>query len=217
MGRRIEVVPYDPAWADQFRRECKWIKKQLGRNCMAVYHIGSTAVEGMWAKPTVDILVTVKDLNKVSALNGYDSFGENGISGRLFFVKGGDVHEFHVHVYDKDDQVNIQRHLAVVEYLNNNERKREEYSQLKAYLAQAYPEDPEGYWEGKRYYVAQLEQEALSNRTESPQEEEEARSPAISLGMCFGLVLGLTVFDNIGIGLCVGLALALALSKFKGK
>ena len=169
------------------------------------------------AKPTVDILVAVKDLNKVSELKGYDSFGENGIPGRLFFVKGGDVHEFHVHVYDRDDQVNIQRHLAVVEYLNNNERKREEYSQLKAYLAQAYPEDPEGYWEGKSYYVEQLEQEALSNRTESQQEDEEARSPAISLGMCFGLVLGLTVFDNIGIGLCVGLALALALSKFKGK
>ena len=217
MGRKIEVVPYDPAWPEKFRKESKEIKKHLGRNCMAVYHIGSTAVEGMWAKPTVDILVTVKDLARVSQLEGYEAFGENGIQGRLFFVKGGENHEFHVHVFDQNDQVNIQRHLAVVEYLNHHEKKREEYAQLKSYLAQAYPEDPEGYWEGKSYYVAQLEQEALNNRTQNQQEEEEARSPAISLGMCFGLVLGLTVFDNIGIGLCVGLALALGLSKIKGK
>lgn len=217
MARKIEVVPYDPSWAEKFRAESKAIKKQLGRNCMAVYHIGSTAVEGMWAKPTVDILVAVKELSKVSGLDDYDAYGENGIPGRLFFVKAGENHEFHVHIYDQNDQVNIQRHLAVVEYLSGNEKKREEYSQLKSYLADAYPQDPEGYWEGKRYYVAQLEQEALNNRSQEQQEEEAQRSPAISLGMCFGLVLGLTVFDNIGIGLCVGLALALGLSKLKGK
>ena len=216
MGRKIEIVSYDPAWKEKFLLESKAIKKMLGRNCVAVYHIGSTAVEGMWAKPTVDILVCVKEIDKVSNLAGYEGFGENGIPGRRYFEKGGEEHQFHVHVYDRNDQVNIQRHLAVVEYLKNHEKKREEYSELKTYLAQAYPEDPDGYWEGKRYYVAQLEQEALNNRTETQQEEEKARSPYISLGMCFGLVLGLTVFDNIGVGLCVGLALAFGLSKIKG-
>ena len=217
MSRKIEVVAYDPAWVEQFRQESRFLKKSLGRNCTAVYHIGSTAVEGMWAKPTIDILVAVRDLRKVSEISGYEAMGENGIPGRLFFVKGGDNHLFHVHIYDQNDQVNIQRHLAVVEYLTGNEKKREEYSQLKSYLAQAYPEDPDGYWEGKSYYVAQLEQEALSNRTQSQQEEEQERSPAISIGMGLGLVLGLTVFDNIGTGLCIGLALALAISKLRGK
>jgi len=222
MARKIEVVGYDPKWPELFQTESRLLKKLLGRNCMAVYHIGSTAVEGMMAKPIVDILVAVKDLEKVDAVQskletaGYEALGEAGIPGRRFFAKGGDVRTFHVHIFAETDQENIQRHLAVVEYLKSNEKRREEYSELKTYLAQAYPEDPEGYWEGKSYFVAQLEQEALSNRSQPQQEEEEERSPFISLGMCFGLVLGMTVFDNIGVGLCVGLCLALALSKFKG-
>lgn len=223
MGRKIEVVPYDPNWRELFQNESKQLKKVLGRNCVAVYHIGSTAVEGMIAKPTVDILVAVKVLEKVDAVQedlkalGYEAFGENGIPGRRFFAKGGDCRTFHVHVFAQTDQMNIQRHLAVVRYLTDNEKRREEYSELKTYLAQVYPEDPEGYSEGKSYFVAQLEQEAMNSVAEEPESEEQARSASISLGMCFGLVLGLTVFDNIGVGLCVGLALSLAISKIKGK
>lgn len=224
MSRRIEVVEFDPKWAEKFAEESKKLKKLLGRNCVAVYHIGSTAVEGMRAKPTVDILIAVKDLAKVDAVQskfqdvGYEAFGENGIPGRRFFAKGGDTRTFHVHIFHEKDEENIWRHLAVVEYLKRNEKRREEYSELKTYLAEACPEDPEGYVEGKAYFVAQLEQEALNNVSrEKEDQEDQPRSVPISLAMEFGLVLGLTVFDNIGVGLCVGLCLAFAISKLKEK
>ena len=219
MARKIEVVPHNPAWKEQFAAESKLIKKLLGRNCQAVHHIGSTAVEDLWAKPTIDILVTVKNLNDLTKLEqaGYTPMGEAGIPGRRYFVKGEDVHLFHVHVFHMDDRENIQRHLAVVEYLKGNEKRREEYSQLKGYLAEAYPEDPEGYWEGKRYFVAQLQQEAL-NAYQSTEEdhEEEPRSLPVSLGMALGLIIGL-VMNNIGVGLCIGLACAFVISKLKDK
>ena len=222
MARKVEVVPYDPAWPAVFKGESRLLKAVFGRNCMAIYHIGSTAVPGMMAKPVIDILISVKDLGKADACNdkmadlGYEALGEYGISGRRFFRKGGDQPTHHVHVFENTNQVEIQRHLAVVEYLTSHEKRREEYAELKAYLAVAYPEDIAGYAEGKAYFVAQLEQEALNSRLQENQKEETSgRSVPMSLGMCLGLVLGMAVFENIGVGLCVGMCLALAVSKWK--
>lgn len=222
MARKVEVTAYNPAWPAMFKGESKLLKSALGRNCMEIFHIGSTAVPGMMAKPIIDILVSVKDLSKVDdaadkmADLGYEALGENGIPGRRFFRKGGEQPTHHVHIFENDDQAQIQRHLAVVEYLCAHERRREEYSELKMYLAEAYPEDINGYMEGKDYFVSQLEQEALNSREEAQEEEGgSGRSVPVSLGMGIGLVLGLTVFENIGIGLCVGLCLAVAASRLK--
>ena len=221
MTRKVEVVPYDPAWPAIFKGESRLLKGAMGRNCMAIWHIGSTAVPGMMAKPVIDILVAVKDLEQVDACSekmeelGYEALGENGIPGRRFFRKGGVQPTHHVHVYENTNQAEIQRHLAVVEYLAANEKRREEYSELKSYLAAAYPEDIDGYIEGKAYFVSQLEQEALNSREEKTEEESTGRSLPMSLGMCLGLVLGLTVFDNIGVGLCIGMCLGLAVSRLK--
>lgn len=222
MKRKVEVVPYDPMWPANFKGESKLLRAVLGRNCVAIYHIGSTAVPGMMAKPVIDILVAVKELKQVDACKdkmaelGYEALGENGISGRRFFRKGGVQPTHHVHIYENTNQAEIQRHLAVVEYLASHEKRREEYSELKSYLAAAYPEDIDGYMEGKAYFVSQLEREALNSQAQAQSEEEESgRSIPVSLGMGIGLILGMTVFDNIGIGLCVGLCLAIAVLKLK--
>jgi len=222
MARKVEVVPYDPAWPAIFKGESKLLKASLGKNFIAICDIGYTAVPGMMAKPIIDILVSVKDLSKVDECSdkmadlGYEALGENGIPGRRFFRKGGEQPTHHVHIFENSNQSEIQRHLAVVEYLGSHERRREEYSELKSYLAQAYPEDIDGYMEGKAYFVSQLEQEALNSQEESQEEEDNTgRSIPVSMGMGIGLVLGLTVFDNIGIGLCVGLCIAMAVSKLK--
>ena len=53
MARRIEVVDYDPQWAKLFKVESKKIRTVLGKNCTAVYHIGSTSVKGLKAKPVM--------------------------------------------------------------------------------------------------------------------------------------------------------------------
>ena len=56
MPQHVVVVPYQPAWAEAFRRESEAVKAALGENCLRVYHIGSTAVEGLDAKPIVDLV-----------------------------------------------------------------------------------------------------------------------------------------------------------------
>ena len=60
MARKIEVIDYRPEWAAMFKEEAKKIKKILGKNCIGIYHIGSTSVKGMAAKPIIDIMPVVK-------------------------------------------------------------------------------------------------------------------------------------------------------------
>lgn len=211
MTGKIEVVSYDSHWKDLFASESKRIKKLLGRNCLAIHHIGSTAVEELWSRPTVDILVVVNDAAKLDALfhDGYAVYDIDSVQ----LNKEGIYHLF---ICTEDQSDKIRSALALVEYLKGNEKRREEYSQLKTYLTQAYPDDPVGYQEGKTYYVAQLEQEALNSVPEQKEEaDEEPRSVPRSLGMAIGLLMGLFVFHNIGVGLCLGLTAAFLISKLK--
>jgi len=60
--RAIVLVDHDPAWGERFRRERERIVGALGSVALAVEHIGSTAVPCLVAKPIIDVLVTVADV-----------------------------------------------------------------------------------------------------------------------------------------------------------
>ena len=211
--RTIEVVDYRPEWEKMFQEEEKKIRKILGKNCIAVYHIGSTSVKGLPAKPIIDIMPVVKDISLVDAHNpefralGCDCRGEFGIPGRRFYAKGGDHRTHHIHIFEKSSKADIKRHLAVRDYLRSHPDTAREYAELKKNLAARYPHDNDGYCDGKDAYMKELEQKALKW-----QEEQEADNTSVSLGICLGLCLGTalgTAFDNLGFWLSLGLALGI--------
>ncbi len=57
----VEVVAPDPTWPDQFERARARICVALGDRALHVEHIGSTSVPGLWAKPFLDLDLTVPD------------------------------------------------------------------------------------------------------------------------------------------------------------
>ncbi len=57
----VEVVAPDPAWRSDFRRVEARIREALGDRALAVEHVGSTSVPGLWAKPLIDVDLTVAD------------------------------------------------------------------------------------------------------------------------------------------------------------
>lgn len=61
--RPIVVVEYDPEWADTFERERERIRVALGSRLVSVQHVGCTAVAGLAAKPIIDVLVTVANVD----------------------------------------------------------------------------------------------------------------------------------------------------------
>ena len=65
MPQHITVVDYDPGWPLEYAREKEKIAAVLKNNCIALYHIGSTSVPGLAAKPVIDIKAAVRSLEQV--------------------------------------------------------------------------------------------------------------------------------------------------------
>jgi len=57
----IELHAYDPAWPALFARQAEKIRAALGAVAVEVHHAGSTSVEGLSAKPVIDIVLVVAD------------------------------------------------------------------------------------------------------------------------------------------------------------
>ena len=95
MSQFVNVKEYNPDWKKLFEEEAELIRSILGDNCNAVHHIGSTAVEGLAAKPIIDIMPVVSDLAAVDEAAelfknaGYEYMGEFGMPGRRDLRKGG--------------------------------------------------------------------------------------------------------------------------------
>jgi len=134
--RTIVVVPYDNQWPELFEAECLLFKTLLGGVAKSIHHIGSTSVPGLSAKPVIDILLEVSAINALDRYNaamahaGYVARGENGISGRRYFIKGGDKRSHQVHAFAAGD-IEILRHLAFRDYLRKNRVIAEEYAEIK--------------------------------------------------------------------------------------
>lgn len=50
-SQKIEVISYNPAWPEFFKQEAHRIQQALGQSFKEIYHIGSTAIPNMSAKP----------------------------------------------------------------------------------------------------------------------------------------------------------------------
>jgi len=94
--RRVEVVSYNPNWKEMYKEESGKIINILNDIIIDIHHIGSTAIPRIKAKPVIDILVEVKDIEAIDQYNhkmeelGYEAMGEHGIPKRRFFRKGGE-------------------------------------------------------------------------------------------------------------------------------
>ena len=64
-AEKIEIADYDPAWPRRFEEEAARLRASLDGLIGRIEHIGSTAVPGLAAKPIVDLMVEVPDLETV--------------------------------------------------------------------------------------------------------------------------------------------------------
>jgi len=96
----VSIAPYDPAWPESFEREREHLQSCLPADLVRrIEHFGSTAVPGLAAKPIVDILVEVTDLQetrlRIASLleaQGYEYFwrptrGDDGPPFYAWFIR----------------------------------------------------------------------------------------------------------------------------------
>jgi GrpB-like predicted nucleotidyltransferase (UPF0157 family) len=171
----VAIVPYDPRWPELFRREKEHLLSCLPAELIRrVEHFGSTAVPGLAAKPVVDVLVEVSDLQptrtRIAPLlesQGYDYFwrpthGDDGPPFYAWFIKrdpstGTRTH--HIHMVEAGFIGHWDR-LLFRDYLIEHPRVAREYEDLKLRLASAYPNDRVAYTKGKTEFILRVTEQA---------------------------------------------------------
>ena len=156
MKKHVVVEPYNEEWKSDFiaiRDELDTVLKDI---VLRIEHVGSTSVEGLSAKPVIDVDVVIKDTtvlpDVISALQtiGYFHEGDLGIPGREAFKYEGKEHlrKHHLYVCSQDSE-ELKRHITFRDYLRSNPDAVEEYSKIKKEAANLYPWDIDKYIEHK--------------------------------------------------------------------
>jgi GrpB-like predicted nucleotidyltransferase (UPF0157 family) len=171
----IRIVPYDPMWPIAFLREKEHLLSCLPPELIRrIEHFGSTAVPGLSAKPIVDMLVEVSDLEltktritPVLEAQGYDYFwrpthGDDGPPFYAWFIKREPdtrVRTHHIHMVEAHFVMHWNR-LLFRDYLIDHPQVAQEYTQLKTHLATAFPNDRTTYTKGKTEFVVRVTEQA---------------------------------------------------------
>lgn len=164
MDDTIEVVDYDPSWPRLYLSERDSIAQALGIAPDSFQHIGSTAVEGLAAKPTIDLMIGAEPLAvgeaqlKAMERLGYAHLGEFGIPGRQFFKKG-EPRTHHVHWVRREADFWMKQ-LVFRDYLRACPEARAPYVQLKRDLASQFAHDRAAYTRGKGELIARMQERA---------------------------------------------------------
>jgi GrpB-like predicted nucleotidyltransferase (UPF0157 family) len=153
---RITIVEYDLAWPHRFEEERRRITRVLGTSALRIEHIGSTSVPSLAAKPIVDILVEVRQVEDEDAYrrrledSGY-VLRVREPEHRMFRTPAKDVH---VHLWSAPDE--IERHLTFRDWLRRNQADRQLYERTKRELAGRRWKDMNAYADAKSGVIAEI-------------------------------------------------------------
>lgn len=145
MSRLLKA--YDSNWVDQFNAIKSILAKSLAGVPSVIEHVGSTAIEGLSAKPIIDIDVAYSSKedfelieNKLEEI-GYTHTGDLGIPGREAFNRKKDMTNeildripHNLYVCHKNNR-EFKRHIAFRNYLRKHKQARKGYEKLKYKIA----------------------------------------------------------------------------------
>lgn len=161
---RVVVVPYDGAWPRRFESERSLLERVLAPWLFGgIHHVGATSVPGLAAKPVIDMLAGVRDLDEARA--AFDPLRQHGYvetphrpriahhfskpSPRLSHATHG------LHLTEPGSDLWRER-LAFRDALRADAALAGEYQALKLRLAEQHPTDVAAYTAGKRPFVARV-------------------------------------------------------------
>jgi len=161
--KKVVVLPYNPEWKEAFSKIADELSKAVESLALRIEHVGSTSVEGMSAKPIIDIDLVIKSEAEFSAVRtalesiGYQHEGDLGIIGREAFKYTDKPHLMEHHLYVcAEDSEELRRHLTFRDYLRNHPEAILAYSKVKEEAAKLFPEDIDGYIRYKSGVIEEL-------------------------------------------------------------
>jgi GrpB-like predicted nucleotidyltransferase (UPF0157 family) len=165
----VRIDSYDRSWPVRFQEERRVLEKTLGKSITGgVHHVGSTSVPGLDAKPVIDILVGVDNLDSAHAyielLAGlgymYSPYRANEM---LWFCKPNPAHRtHHLHLVPTDSP-RFKAELVFRDYLRAHLGAAKEYAALKRQLAAQFEHDREAYTEAKAAFIQKTLERAMGD------------------------------------------------------
>lgn len=166
----VRLAPPDPGWPARFEREREALEEAIGERVRGgIHHVGSTAVSGLEAKPIIDILAGVRDLDAGRAC--FEPLANLGYLHAPYLPK--EMHWFckphparrthHLHLVPADSQ-RYRDELAFRDLLRTDPQLADRYAALKRELAKSHRTNRDAYTEAKSAFVrAALRGEAPSS------------------------------------------------------
>jgi len=162
----IYLVQHDDQWNEYYNEiESKITDLLAGYPVKRISHIGSTAVQGIWAKNIIDVMVEIPvnvDMEAVACIferNGFIrmSTETNRISLNMGYTKEGFADKvYHIHLrYTGDND-----ELYFRDYLNEHPRIAKEYEALKLELWKKYEHNRDAYTDAKKDFIRRWTAEA---------------------------------------------------------
>ena len=160
--KRVVVEKWNPQWKYEYEKIVASLGKDIIYNSIKIEHVGSTSVEGLSAKPVIDLdIVIEKDkfeiIKELLNKKGYEYEGDLGIEGREAFSYSGkeELMTHHLYVCPKDSK-ELFKHITFRDFLKNNSALASEYSKVKEQAAVLYPDDIDKYMEFKSEIIEKI-------------------------------------------------------------
>ncbi|TQS74174.1 GrpB family protein [Ornithinibacillus gellani] len=161
----VRLVPYDPVWRYEFEQTKKCIRELTQLEREQIEHIGSTAIAGIWAKPMIDLLIGVEQVDML------DKELERGLRQAGFLRLRVQREQEIVFAKFTDSTYQTKTHVAHMvvknsalwnnllffrDYLNENEAARKAYEQLKQFSVKETNNNIKAYTDSKEAFVKRI-------------------------------------------------------------
>jgi GrpB-like predicted nucleotidyltransferase (UPF0157 family) len=166
MNDGIVVVDYNPEWPAMFEKERRLIAAALAGRFYRIEHFGSTSIPGIAAKPVIDILVLVENLESPEIYSEFLSKLDYifqpfpGEDKDHIFLRKGSPRTHHLHIVKLGGREHM-RHIGFRDYLRTHPEVAREYEALKKALARKYANNREAYTNSKTSFVREIEARIL--------------------------------------------------------
>jgi GrpB-like predicted nucleotidyltransferase (UPF0157 family) len=156
---RVEIVPYDPNWPLLFEMERRLLEPVLAQWLAGpIEHVGSTSVPGLAAKPVIDIMAGVVNLEgsrpaiELVKVLEYQYAPYHPDTMHWFCKPGPALRTHHLHLVPYGSQLWKDR-LKFRDALRADADIAHQYAELKRELALQFPEDREAYGNAKGSFI----------------------------------------------------------------
>ena len=159
----VKLIPYDPEWAKIFDVEKNKIKSIFGEKALGIEHVEPTAIPGMDAKPILDLMVAVEQIENFSVFTsmlktlGYEFRRDNrSDQEHVLYVKGPEDDRTHYLKLTTPGSSFWREHILFRDYLIHHPEHAEEYRKLKHELLEKYSGERTNYTEDKADFIKSI-------------------------------------------------------------